>query len=161
MTELFSTHHMKVEVVHNLAGVLAGVRTGPIPGFGDSGGLGNLLHSREKVAQECGMLSVQIIHRNDMLLGNHEDMNWGQGLYVVECDDVFVLVDFGRRDLTCHDFAEDAVCGHGESLQANKVSRGHLLIFINPCQIILPYPMEFLHWRRPQVHLWRDFSAKL
>jgi hypothetical protein len=120
MPKRLSTEYMKMQVVYNLTGILAGVCNHPVAGFGYPCSLCDVLDSGEDMPKQCGLLSVQIICGGEVHFGNDQNVDGGLGLNVMERQDLFVLVDLAARDLTCGNFTENAVRGHGESLQVGN-----------------------------------------
>ena len=109
MPQDFSAHHMKMKVRHNLAGIFSGVSHRTVAGFGYPHRFGYVLHSSKDVAQHGGIVSVQIIHRSEVFLGNYQHMNRGLRLNVVKSQYLVIFVDLVGRYLAGDDLAENAV----------------------------------------------------
>jgi len=100
---------MKMQMVHNLAGILPRVGHGAVAGFSDARALGHLLHSSENVAEYCGIVNVQIIHRSEVFLRNHQYMDRSLWLNVVKGQNQVIFIDLIRGDLTGDYLTKNAV----------------------------------------------------
>ena len=104
--ELPSSKHMKVQMPHGLAGVVAVVDDQPEV-VADAALAGDLPHRLQQLATEP--LVVQLRELGNVLSRHDQHVERRAGEDVVDRHDVVVLVDDGRGDLPSHDAAEQAV----------------------------------------------------
>lgn len=101
---------MKVKVRHYLAGVLSRVRHGPVTGFSDARCFRHVLHGGKHMTQHCGVVSVQVIHRSEVLLRNHQYMNRSLRVNVVKGQYQVIFIDLIGWYQTGDNLAKNTVC---------------------------------------------------
>ena len=105
-SELAPAKDVDVQVPHGLAGVVAVVHHQPEI-VGDASLACDLPHRLEQLTAEDLVLEVRELL--DMLLRDHKNVERRAREDVVDRHDIVVLIDDGRRDLSGHDSAEQAV----------------------------------------------------
>src|SRR5271155_4066043 len=111
---------MHVKMWHLLMSGRAGIGEDAVAGFGYP-----LLPSNTpEGADQCGDFSRrsflgEVVERDVFALGDHQNMRRGLRADIVECEDVFVLINLLARDFAAQDAGEDivAVVGHDASGQ--------------------------------------------
>ncbi len=105
-------HDMKVQVMHLLATLFAGVGDDPKAslriGFGTLRE-GQLGRQREHAPDQGLVFRTNMGHRDDVDLGNDQKMNRRPRVDVVKGQNLVVFVDFARRNLARDDFAKYAI----------------------------------------------------
>jgi hypothetical protein len=101
---------VKVEVIHGLAAVFAGVDYYAIT-FDQAFFASNCGGSLEKISEQVTVLGDGVVERGEMFAGNDEDMDGRHRMNVREGVTELVLVDGGGGNGTFGDFAEKT--GHG------------------------------------------------
>lgn len=106
------THDMNVQVVHFLPSFGAGVADHPESTSRirvASLFCGQPRGQQHHAAHEALMLRRKLGQRRNMLLRHHQEVHRGPRLDIVEDKQFFVLIDLPGWNLTCNDFAENAV----------------------------------------------------
>ena len=98
-----------MEVEHRLPAVLAVVRDQAITGALQTFTAGEVPGDEEEPAEQRGIVHVGVPHGPDVAPRDQQDVHGGLRVDVPEGDDVVVLVDDVRRDLSSGDLAEQAV----------------------------------------------------
>ncbi len=105
-------HDMKVQVMHLLSALFAGVADQAETTLGI--GPGPLLQSQLRrqghdAAQQGLVLGVNVGQRDNVGFGDDQKMNRSPGVDVVKGQNLVVFVDFARRNLARDDFAKYAI----------------------------------------------------
>ena len=114
-----TAHEVKVQVVHFLAAFAPGIgddAKAPI-GIGVAAVLnGQLVHEQHHAAQQSLVFGLHVGERNDVRLGDDQQVNRRPGVDVVKHQDLVVLVHLARGDVTGNDFAKYTI--HGSHLSS-------------------------------------------
>jgi hypothetical protein len=113
-----AAEQMKMEMIHGLASVFAGVDDNAIA-FAESFLAGNFSGRLEKMAEEFPVLCTRVVKRGKVFAGDDENVDRRLRMNVGECVTHLVLVDGGRGNRSIGDFAEEA--GHGATSRAKPV----------------------------------------
>jgi len=98
-------------VAYGLAAVFAGVDDDAVAA-GELFLAGDVCGGGEEVAEDLAVLGGGVGVRDDVVLGDEQQVGGRLGVDVREADGVGVFVDLCGGDLAAYDFAEEAVGGH-------------------------------------------------
>lgn len=85
------------------------IRHEPESGLSDPFLVRDFCAGLEEVPEQGGVLRLQVLQRPHMPPGNHQDMDRGLGMHILERHREVVFIHGLGRDGPCHDPAEDAV----------------------------------------------------
>ena len=103
---------MNMQVMHFLTAFCASirhdakaaVRVGPAPLLD-----GKFRCQHHHPAKQGSMLVINMRHRQDMQLGNHQEMNWRPRIDIMKSENFIVLIDPAARNRARDDFAKNTV----------------------------------------------------
>ena len=98
-----------MQVIDRLVGVGALVDYQSIARFGDSTFNSEACRNYRHMAQKRFAGLVEAAQEHDVVGWDDDQVNWGEGIDILERDDLIVPVVSGTGDFAQHDFAEDAV----------------------------------------------------
>ena len=108
VSQLCPSENMKMKMGNGLAGIGAAVGDDAITACKTFLG-GDDRNGPEAFGQVPVRETGGIIQRGDVLLRDDQHMRRRLGIDIPESVDILVFIDFGRRDLSLHDFTEEAV----------------------------------------------------
>src|SRR5437764_6375519 len=116
-----ASEDVQVDVEDHLVGVAAGVDHCAPSGLVHPLLAGHLRGQSEDRGHRASI--ANLVERDDVPLGDHQDVHGHLRLDVGKCDGAFVLTELLRRDRSRHDLAEDAVVnGHLRRASSNPAT---------------------------------------
>ncbi len=107
--ELFSAKYMEMQMGNTLTGILAGIGNDAEAAVRNAFDLGDLRAAAQAGCKDfCGNVR-RIPDGTYMRFGNDQDMGFGHRMNVTEGIRHVVLINFGRRNLSGNNGAEEAV----------------------------------------------------
>jgi hypothetical protein len=102
-------HDVEVQVKHRLPGLGSVIDHHPVAPRFDAALAGELRRDRQQVAEELFLLWRKILQRDEMLPGNHQQVDGGLRVNVLDSKAGVIFVNESGGNLPFEDAAEDAV----------------------------------------------------
>lgn len=109
---------MKMDMKHALPRLVVGVHHQPVTMLGEALLCGELFGGEKQLADQHGIIALQIIDRGDMFARNDQDVGRRLGVEITKGDDIPIFIDLGGWDLAINNLAKDTVHDAPERVMA-------------------------------------------
>lgn len=113
-----------MQVINGLSPVRIAVNHDPISIVGNPKLHGQPLRGQHHFPQQALIILISLIQRRQSPVGHDKNVNWRNGIDVMECRHILILVDDPCRDLPAYDPAEYGVARlvwHSDSIDDRSV----------------------------------------
>ena len=97
-----------MEVMYGLASVGAAVGNNAVA-VADACAGSDQRNVFEDISDLCAGILGDILNGVHVHFRNDENVNGGLGIQILECEDLVIFINFGRRDETCGNFTKNTI----------------------------------------------------
>jgi hypothetical protein len=111
VTKRLPAKDVEMEVEDDLPRVWANVGHNPVPALGDPRIRCDVLDRPDDLPHEARILRANLVEGRDMLLRDHEEVDWRLRVDILERENLLILINLGRRDRSLSDLAKNTIGG--------------------------------------------------
>lgn len=112
-----AANQVNMEVINRLSAIRTGVGDKAVAAAGNSHLFGQLVGDYEQVADGGFIFTLKVVNRFDVLFGNDQQVDWRDGINVMESHGSLVFKNNTSRGFVFNDGAEDT--GHNKWAAGN------------------------------------------